>query len=471
MFKRQDSDRQGSLWIANSEIPRSAASTYYKKLNAALEEVGFSEQIRAACRPYYKWEDSRGRKGIDPVVYFKMLMVGFFENIGSERGIAARCGDSISIRDFLHYDLTERTPNHSSLTRVRQRLEQEVFDKAFSLLLGALVTKGLLKGKKLGIDTSVIEANASMRTIVHRQTGENYRQYVERLAAEAGEDCKDEDSLRRFDRKRKNKKVSNTEWHNPHDKDAKIGPTKQGKIKMIHKVEHVVDMQTGAIVAVDTLDGDQSDSQELADHIFGAQDRVDEALGRCADEDSGQVDTMVADRGYFSVDELGRLQQAGIRTVVEEPAVNRNMDKLDSVRKRTIRNARRSATSKYGRRLKRRRGELLERSFTHAYDNAGLRRATLRGLHNLRKRHTVVAMCCNISLLMRAIIGVGTPKQVLALALAAFVSLFRDFLRRFAVPSVGQSVHKANLLTRTWSLQLPILSIHRLSIGSCSTAS
>ena len=421
MFKEQNKDQQGSLWLVNADIVRTAASVYYDSLNTALSEANFSKKIRKASEPYYNWTEVRGRRGIDPVVYFKMLMVGFFENIGSERGIAARCADSISIRDFLKYELTERTPDHSSLTRIRQRLGQEVYDEAFSILLSVLAKHKLLKGKKLGVDTSVIEANASMRTIINRDTGETYGEYVKRLAKESGIESEDQDAVRGFDRKRKGKKVSNDEWHNPNDDDARIGPTKQGKIKMIHKIEHIVDMDTGAIVDLDVLPGDQSDSEDLAEHIWDAENRINKALGKPQDEATATA--MVADKGYFAIDELSRLQRSGIRTVVEEPKVNRNLARLDEQGVKAVKTARRTVATKYGKKLKRGRGEYLERSFTHVLDNGDLRKATLKGQPNLYKRAVIAAMCCNVSLLMRNIFGVGTPKQALAGALLALTNL------------------------------------------------
>lgn len=231
MFGKKDQDPQTTIWTVSADIVKGPGHAYYQRLDQALQEAEFDKKVRELCAPYYVQDESRGgRKGIDPYVYFKMLMVGFFENIGSERGIATRCADSISIRGFLKYDLTEGTPDHSSLSRIRMRLDTEVFAEVFKMILEILSKHNLLKGNQIGIDTSVVEANASMRTLVNNHTGETYDSYVKRLAAEAGVDVDDKNAVRKFDRNRKDKKMSNDDWHSPNDPDAKIGPTKQGDI-------------------------------------------------------------------------------------------------------------------------------------------------------------------------------------------------------------------------------------------------
>jgi transposase len=183
MFRKKTPDLAPSLWIATSDLPATPATSFYQKLDGVLAERQFGDQVRALCAPFYD-RDARkgGRPGIDPEVYFKMLMVGFFENLASERAIAARCADSLSIRAFLHYELTEKTPDHSSFTVIRQRLALEVYDEVFALIVQALHEKKLLRGKHPAIDTSVLEANASLRSLENWLTGEKYRQYVKRLA-------------------------------------------------------------------------------------------------------------------------------------------------------------------------------------------------------------------------------------------------------------------------------------------------
>jgi transposase len=187
MFRRKDTQQQASFWIASSDLPSAPANAFYRRLDRALDESGFGDAARALCKPFYESDASRGgRPGIDPEVYFKMQMIGFFENLPSERAIAARCADSLSIRAFLHYGLHEATPDHSSMTVIRQRLSAEVYEQVFGLVLKALKKHSLLKGRRLGIDASVLEANATLRSLEHRLTRESYAEYVRQLAEAAG---------------------------------------------------------------------------------------------------------------------------------------------------------------------------------------------------------------------------------------------------------------------------------------------
>jgi transposase len=341
-----------------------------------------------------------------------MLIVGFFENIGSERGIATRCADSISLRRFLKYDLTENTPDHSSLSRIRTRLETKVYEEGFTIVLEVLQKNKLLKGKHLGIDTSVIEANGSMRTLVNNHTRETYDEYVKRLAAAAGINTEDKQAVRDFDRKREDKKMSNDDWHSPNDPEAKIGPTKQGDIKMLHKTENIVDLDTGAILKASILPGDQSDDRDMSEHIQQAQDQINAVSHNAPNQKTVKVVT--GDKGYFNISELQKLQAEGIRTVVQDKSMNRRLDKLNPEQRKAVKSARRSVKTKYGQKVRKRRGEFLERSFTHVLDNGDLRRTTLSGTTNVNKRNLIASMCCNLSLLMRKIYGFGTPKQVIA---------------------------------------------------------
>src|ERR1017187_3745117 len=395
------------LFIPFSELVRPTTTPFYAKLDQTLASFDFATQARSLCAPAYS-VNGRGRPGIDPVVYFKMLMVGFFEDIASERGIAERCSDSISIRAFLGYDLTQTTPDHSTLSIIRQRLGEEIYDEVFLVILSALDKHGLLKGKNVGIDASVIEANAALKSLVNRDTEEAYWEYVRRLASENGVDPKDSEAVRQFDRKRP-KKMSNDDWKNPHDPDAKIGPTKAGAIDMIYKPEHTVDLDTGAIVQAEVRLGHEADLKDLALHVLQAQENINQAQDRPAD--SLTIQSTTADKGYHAVMELSQLQQEGIRTVISDPIKNRQFEKLTPEEAKAVRQARRSARSESGKTLLKRRGMHLERSFAHVLDAGGARRTTLRGLENLNKRFKVAAAIYNLSQLMRQLWGVGTPKQ------------------------------------------------------------
>jgi transposase len=410
VFTEKKKEAQPEFWIAANQVVSPAQSGYYAQLEETLESFGFAAKVRALCAPAYD-KSGMGRPGIDPVVYLKMIMVGFFEDLPSERAIAARCADSMSIRAFLKYELHEKTPEHSSFTVIRQRLGLEIYQRIFTLTLQALREHGLLRGKNLGIDSSVIEANASLRALVHRNTEEQYWDYVKRLAAESGIDPDDAAAVRKFDRHRPGK-GSNQEWVNPYDPDAKIGRTKDGATDMIYKPEAVVDLDTGAIVQAQVHPGDQADHKEMATRVLEAQQNINQAAGEKLD--TLTVNSVTSDKGYYAVNELQALQQEDIRTVIADPIDNRRLDKLEPDEKKAVQAARRSTKSTSGKELLRRRGMHIERSFAHVLDCGGMRRTTLRGWENLNKRFKLAAAIYNLSQLMRKLFGIGTPKQLAA---------------------------------------------------------
>ena len=417
MFSAKKKAAQPEFWIPADQVISSARSGFYAKLEETLESFGFAAKVRALCAPAYD-KSGVGRPGIDPVVYLKMIMVGFFEDLPSERAIAARCADSMSIRAFLKYELNEKTPEHSSFTVIRQRLGLEIYERIFTLTLQALREHGLLRGKNLGIDSSVIEANASLRALVHRNTEEQYWDYVKRLAAESGIDPEDTAAVRKFDRHRPGK-GSNQEWENPHDPDAKIGRTKDGATDMIYKPEAVVDLDTGAIVQAQVQPGDEADHKNMAGRILEAQQNINRA---CEEKlDTLTVQSVTSDKGYYAVSELQTLQGEAIRTVIVDPIDNRRLEKLEPDQKQAVLTARRSVTSKSGKDLLRRRGMHIERSFAHILDCGGMRRTTLRGWENLNKRYKLAAAFYNLSQLMRKLFGFGTPKQLAALGRLLFL--------------------------------------------------
>jgi transposase len=433
VFRKKRREIAPALWVPASALPSTPANTFYDRLEAVLQDERFGDQVRTLCAPFYDMDASKGgHPGIDPEVYFKMLMVGFFENLQSERAIAARCADSLSIRAFLKYELTEATPHHSSLTVIAQRLPLAVYDEVFGLVLRTLRAKKLLNGRRLAIDTSVMEANASLRGLTHRLTGESYRQYVKRLAKAAGVDTADPRAVSTFDRKRKGRKTSNADWQNLNDPDAKVGPDKKGVTRMIYKPEHVVDMESGAIVHADLNPGDQADGESLADRIEEVEERINLGLSDPTKPDEPvkaivRCQVLVADMGYFLPKELEALHDRGTRTVIPDPVSKRRLDKLSDEERRAVLGARRSAKSASGRALMRRRGELAERPFVHVLDQGGGRRATHRGLGNILKRHLIRTACFNLSLVMRASVGVGTLKQTWAASAAVIDAVLRSF--------------------------------------------
>jgi transposase len=453
MFSEKKEAEQPEFWITADKVASPAQSNFYLKLEETLESFGFAAKVRALCAPAYD-KSGVGRPGIDPVVYLKMIMVGFFEDLPSERAIAARCADSLSIRAFLKYELNENTPEHSSFTVIRQRLGLEIYQGIFVLLLEALRQHGLLRGKNLGIDASVIEANASLRALVHRNTEEQYWDYVKRLAAEQGIDPEDAAAVRKFDRKRPGK-GSNAEWKNPHDPDARIGRTKDGATDMIYKAESVVDLDTGAIVQAEVQLGDKADHQDMSVRILEAQQNINRAAGE--ELDVLTLQSATSDKGYYAVKELQSLQQEGIRTVISDPIDNRRLDKLEPAEKKAVLAARRSVKSKSGKALLRRRGMHIERSFAHILDCGGMRRTTLRGWLNLNKRYKLAAVFYNLSQLMRKLFGCGTPKQLAALGRWLFIQLtwFLAFLSRMA--------KRNGCLTNSDPMTSAIRAIHKVT--------
>jgi IS5 family transposase len=422
MFKRREKkERQAEFWVEATRLPEATPGAFYKKVNAPLEAMGFAREVWSICAPAYADASRGGRPGIDPVVYLKMLMIGFFEDLPSERAIASRCADSLSVRGFLGYGLEEATPDHRSLSVIRQRLSLEQLESIHLVLLRALRQHGLLKGKRLGIDSSVIEANASLRALEHRNTEEGYWDYVQRLAAAAGVDVADTAAVRRFDKRREGRKTSNAEWVNPHDPEAKVGRTKDGATDMIHKPEHVNDLDSGAIISAQVLPGDLADSQEMAERVLSAVVLLQTVAPEVPAESLAQE--LAADEGYFSAEQVGILQECAIRTVIVDPQRRRRSAKAPQEVRATLVRARRAVQSKSGKMLLRRRGEHLERSFWHLLDHGGLRRATVCGCENLSKRHLAAALTHNLSLLLRKLFGVGTPKQFLAGGKALFLSL------------------------------------------------
>jgi len=434
MFKKQKRLVQGELWINPDDLVLPEGNTFYDALNGILHSINFDEQVHALCAPLYTMSGP-GQPGTDPAVYLRMFIIGFFEGISSERQIERRCADSIMLHRFLGYSLTERIPDHTSLGLFRRKLPEDVFVKVFGLVLPALERMGLFSGKHLGLDTSVIDANASMRSLRNRITGEKYRDYVKRLAKEAGIDPADEAAVSRFDRKRKGRKTSNKEWKNPFDPDAKIGPTKHGETRMIYKPEHLVDMETGAILDATVLPGDTADGTDVADRMMEAEWRAAEAL------DNGEMDlpieSLTADKGYHSLENLERLGDYDIIPNIPDPCRNRNVSKLDTASRQIIEWSRATVGSVVGKELQRSRGMYIERSFAHLLDAGGMRRTTLRGRANIQKRYCIAALGYDIALMMVTLFGAGMPKQWAAMGLDAlyllYIRVFHAVMNRLSI--------------------------------------
>src|SRR5208283_3623770 len=242
MGKRQDQEQQEEIWIPRAALAKGTSHPFYQRLNQLLEESRFDEFVEGRCRRFYA--ERRGRPSLAPGVYFRLLLIGYFEGIDSERGLAWRANDSLALRRFLRVGLDEAPPDHSTITRTRRLIDLETHREVLTWVLGALTEKGLLKGQTLGVDVTTLEANAALRAIVRRDTGEGYQEFLQRLAQESGIPTPTREQLARLDRKRAHK-GSNEEWEHPQDPDARITKMKDGRTHLAHKVEQAVDFSSG----------------------------------------------------------------------------------------------------------------------------------------------------------------------------------------------------------------------------------
>jgi transposase len=417
---RRKTEQQGTMFIAVAELPSTAVHPFYEKLNEALRALDFDRRVESACARFY--HEKLGRTGIPPGVYFRMLMIGYFEGIDSERGIAWRVADSLSLRRFLGYGLADDTPDHSSLSRVRGRLDAATHEQVFRLVLEGLVKAGLVKGQSIGVDATTLEANAAMRSIVRKEgvegAGQSYEQFLTELAKNAGVSGGEEPTrgdLAKLDRKRP-KKGSNKEWENPHDPDAKITKMKDGRTHLAHKAEHVVEMTAGcvpALLGVSLHGADEGDTKTGHQSVAEAFDHLAAVV---ADErgqlPAGLFEEAVADKGYHSNESLLGFEALGMRPQISEPdRGRRNWQDQAEARRAVYANRRRLKRAK-GKRLQRERGEKLERSNAHLYESGGMRRTHLRGHANILKRLVVHAAGFNLGLLMRAWCGIGKPRTL-----------------------------------------------------------
>ena len=275
MGKRRARVRQEQLWTPTASLPVSASHPFYARLNRVLDEKNFDEFAEAICEPFYA--ETMGRPGLSPGIYFRLLMVGYFEGIDSERGIAWRASDSLSIRSFVRIALDETIPDHSTISRTRRLIDVETHQAVFQWVLQILAERKLLKGNTIGVDATTLEANAALRSIVRRDTGEQYNEFLTRLAKESGIETPTREQLAKLDRKRK-KKGSNEEWQHPHDPDARITKMKDGRTHLAHKAEHAVDMETGAIVAVTVQAADEGDTSSIVETVAQAGEQIARSL-------------------------------------------------------------------------------------------------------------------------------------------------------------------------------------------------
>ena len=411
------------MWVATQKLPRSPGHPFYERLNQVLEKAGFDAFVEARCARFYA--AGIGRPSLRPGRYFRMLLVGYFEGLNSERGIAWRVADSMSLRAFPDLDPEEIPPNHSTLSRTRRRIDVETHGEVFTWVLAQLAQAGLVQGKTIGIDATTLEANAAMRSLVRRDTGQDYETYVKGLAEASGVETPTREDLVRFDRKRKKKKTSNREWVNPNDPDAKITKLKDGRTRLGHKVEEAVDLETGAVVAV-TAPEKLGDTQTLGKTLRMAQEEV-EAVGSGA-----QVREVVADKGYHSNETVLELKALGLRGYLSETdRGRRNWKGKNRKYQAPVYANRRRIRGRRGRRLQRQRSELVERPFAHQFTTGGLRRLFVRGHANVRKRLLIHVCGFNLGLLMRRLTGTGTPRSLQGRVLVRLFSLFEAKMGRW----------------------------------------
>ena len=403
---KREGERQGDLWLATTSLARSPGHPFYERVNVVLGEAKFDLRVEELCRRFYA--EGKGRPSLPPGVYFRMLLIGYFEGLDSERGIAWRCADSLALRAFLGFGLDESTPDHSTLSRIRQRLDVEVHADVFQQVLEILAQHGLLTGKTIGVDATTLEANAALRSIVRRDDGTRYDEFLERLAKESGIETPTRSDLAKIDKKRKGK-GSNDDWKHPHDPDAQITRMKDGRTHLAHKGEHAVDMDSGAVLAVTLHGGAAADSHTLPTTMLATCENLVE-LGQ------GVPEEWVGDKGYHCNDTMELMDRLGVRGYISEPdRGRRNWKGKEPARRATYANRRR-VKGERGKRLLRMRGERVERPFAHCLESGGMRRTWLRGHENILKRYLVHIAGFNLGLVLRTLVGAGTPRGLAALA-------------------------------------------------------
>src|SRR5271170_2428295 len=418
MGTRKQREKQEDLWIAHTELASAPGHPFYQRLNELLEAERFDEFVEGRCAKFYAAKN--GRPSLTPGIYFRALLIGYFEGIGAERGIAWRLADSLALRRFVGIALDEYTPDHSTIARTRRLIDLDTHREVFGWVLGVLADRGLLKGQRIAIDATTLEANAAMRSIVRRDTGESYEEFLRGLAKASGIATPTREDLARLDRKRR-KRTSNQEWKSPADEDARIAKMKDGRTHLAHKAEHAVDLDTGAVVAVTLQGADQGDTTTLDETLCEAGMAVSGLAGREAElrpdhepkVNVNGIEELVADKGYHSGAVLQRVKSYEVRSYIpEKQQKGRRNWQGKAEEQQAVYENRRRVRSEYGKSLLRRRGELVERSFAHCYETGGLRRCYLRGRDNILKRQLVHVGAFNLSLILRQLLGAGTPREL-----------------------------------------------------------
>jgi transposase len=469
---RRPEERQEEFWIPTKDVARTPRHVFYETLNRLLAEAGFDDWVEELCRAYYA---EGGRPSIPPGVFFRMLFIGYFEGIDSQRQIAWRCEDSLSLRAFLRYSLTEETPDHSSMTRIRRRLPREVFDEVFRFVLSIVSDHKLLEAKTVGVDATTLEANAAMKSIVRRDGGEDWEEYLKRLAAEDGVEIKTKADLIRYDKDRHDqgqKKVSNDEWTSPADPDARITRMKDGTTHLAYKAEHVVDLKHGVILSAEIYHGNAADTATLTTSLTKAQEHIEEA------EIHQDIEKVAADKGYHKAETMAACEDVGlfgVKTYIPEPEsrYERRWTDKPASHQQAVYNNRRRTSRDYGKRLQRRRSEVVERTFAHICDTGGARRSWLRGIVEVSKRYLLQAAAHNLGVVLRKLLGAGKPREFGAVCglLFALWSALRCPAARVGTPQNRSGLHRP-VFSSIVARQTPCLTIliHRWQARVISTA-
>ena len=400
MGKRRRHARQATMWVATATLPMGAGHPFYARLNRVLDEAGFDAFVEGQCAPFYA--ATVGRPSLAPGRYFRLLLLG-----------------------YLDFALHAVTPDHSTLSRTRRLIDLETHQAVFPWVLHRLADAHLVQGHTVGIDATTLEANAAMRSIVRRDTGESYDAFLTRLAEASSLATPTRAELARFDRTRK-KKGSHDDWTHPQDPDAKIPKMKDGRTHLAHTAEHAVDLETGAIVGVTVQDADTGDTTTMVETFITAAEPV-EAVGAVG------IAEVVGDKGYHSNETMVGFAALGVRSYVSEPDRGRRHWKGKTAARTAVYANRRRIRGARGQRLLRQRGELLERPNAHLYETGRLRRAHLRGHPNILKRLLLHVCGFNLGLLRRQLTGLGTPRSLQGRAATVFdalLGLLREFWRR-----------------------------------------
>jgi transposase len=418
MGTRKGRERQEDLWVAHADMAVGPGHPFYVRLNEVLDGEGFDAFVEKLCARFYAGK--LGRPGLTPGIYFRSLMIGYFEGIEAERGIAWRLKDSLSLRRFLGIALDEDTPDHSTISRTRRLIDLETHRQVFFWVLGLLADRALLQGKRIGIDATTLEASAAMRSIVRRDTGESYEEFLTGLAKASGIETPTREDLARLDRKRK-KRTSNKEWKSPIDRDARVAKMKDGSTHLAHKAEHAVDLDTGAVVALTLQGADLGDTTTVQETLAEAGLAVAELVEREAELHPAEepkvnvdgIEELVADKGYHSGAALEQAKDLEVRTYIpEKKQAGKRHWKGKQGQQQAVYQNRQRVRGKYGKSLLRRRGEFVERTFAHCYETGAMRRCTLHGRKNILKRLLIHVGAFNISLVLRQMLGAGTPREL-----------------------------------------------------------